>query len=324
VRCTLRSLTLILGLLLLGACGGKLPNGKEEILHFRTPTDLLRSADYAVVVPSHWYGGKGPLDVSYDYDYDFKDTELEATTTGGLSVVSISQVDGDYLLRLRCGAEHGQAGELRVRIKSGRQTRYADAIDLTCWEPDEVTFQTTSPWVTQAEFFGSLKLAFTGGPTRLDLTPQHLDRYFVEFVDPNGPLGFRERPGPHSPQNLNQLLFKTQTAGPTADILLGERRMTLPVEVVADTAWQLRVKLVSTEEVTWPTRRKRHSLSAYAVLPGEKPAMGLTDCLWAVKSGGASEVPTYKTCSAFAYTEGVSGVVCAKTRGKESCVTLPP
>ena len=322
----MRSVKLILGALLLGACGGPLPNGKEGVLSFQASPDVIRSADYAVLIRHSWSGSNGALGLEATYDYDFTGTQVETTTTGGLSVVSTGfdrMSDRDLRIRLRCGGEHGKKEQLRVRIHSGWQTHYEDAFDITCWEPNEVTFESTGPWISQATFYGKMKAAFIGEQGRVDLSRQGLDTYYIELPDPEGRLGYAERRGPDQQQNLGQLIFETKTPGSNAELLLGERRILLPVEVLADEAWNLRVELVSSGEQRHPNPGKAHTLQGSAVLPNGSTVRQLDDCRWKVQSGEA-DIPTYAGCYVTAVTHGRPAVVCAQTRGKETCLNLSP
>jgi hypothetical protein len=317
-------LTLILGVLLLGACGGPLPNGKKGVLAFNAPPDVIRSADYAVLIPHQWRGSNGGLDS--EYEYDFQGKEVEATGTGGLSVLSTSfdlLSERDFRIRVRCGGEHGKKEELRVRIHSGWQTHYEDAFDITCWEPNEMTFEGAGPWITGSKFIGKMQVAFVSEQGRVDLSRQFRDEYYIDLPDPEGRLGYLKEPrhGPDRPQYLHQLWLETQTPGTNAELLLGERRITFPVEVLPDEAWNLKVELVSSGEVRFPIEGKAHTLRGSAVLPNGDTVRSLNDCRWVVKSGGA-DVPTYESCYITAVTHGLSSVVCAQTRGKEVCLTL--
>jgi len=322
----LRTLTLILGVLLLGACGGPLPNGKKGVLSFHAAPDVIRSADYSVVIPHRWSQGNGPLGLESEYEYDFTGTELEATTTGGLSVLSTGfdeMSQRDFRIRLRCGGEHGKKEELRVRIHSGWQTHYEDAFDITCWEPNEVTFEETEPWITHSTFYGKMQMAFIGEQGRVDLSRQFLDEYYIELPDPEGRFGYAERRGPDRQQYLHQLIFETRTPGSNVELLLGEHRITFPVKVIPDEAWNLKVELVSSGDVQFPTRGTAYTLRGSAVLPNGDTVRALDDCRWVLKSGTA-DLPTYESCYVTATTHGSSAVVCAQTRGKEACLTLSP
>lgn len=319
----MRSAVLILIVLLLGACGGPLPNGKQGVLFFQAPPDIIRSADYAITLPSHWYAGNGVLGFGVDYKYDFRGTELETSTTGGLSVLSTS-LEVDYRIRLRCGGEHGKREELRVRIHSGGQTHYEDAFDITCWEPNELTFEGQGPWIAHSLFEGKLGAAFTSEQGRLELTGAYRNQsYYVELADPEGLLGYLELGVPDKPHFLSQLLFRTRGPGSNAELLLGERRITFPLEVLPDEAWQLQTKLLRSFEQAIPSRGKLHEVEASAHLPNGTPVKTLDDCKWVVRDGVAEGLPTYG-CRISATTRGSSATVCAQTRGKESCLTLPP
>lgn len=315
----LAPLLILASLLSLAACPASSldPNGKNHQLFFFGHLGMLsRHLEQSLVIPTR-VTHKDLLWPEETRTFDFSGTTLEVSGTGIESPTATLNADGDYEIRFRCMTPSGQPTELAVRVMAGSSVRYADAIDITCYEPEVLEAQVPSMYAVQdpsaVVLGGQFKLYASVGAVVGDFSyPQTLEGTGFGFADA-GPMSLVSETSAHNILG-EEMVLRAERLGRDPVLAVGPLQAVVPMEVVPDGDWTL--KLYTSYSVT-------HYLvfGGYAGLADGGTAIGFRDaCSFQLGNLTGLTVDEHE-CQGYGGNQPDGGQICIDALGRNACGT---
>lgn len=323
------ALSLMLGAL--SGCGGELKgNGKNAVLYFARPANpMSRHLENSILLPSSVTEYPGRFELPKSVSYDFRNTTLDVTVAEGIELLGTTyetQEQGPNLwrIRIRCQTPPGVVSEVSVRVMDGKHVRYADAIDITCVEPQKLSVKLLPLKGEASHIELTPKTVIQGGNflanvqlwgKRDDGREFQLSGSGIEVADPLGPVSIVD-PGSTWP---DEYTFRAERLGQQPLLKAGPLTAPIPIEVVPNEGWSLRAR--TAYSVTSGVGFLY--LSGAAEFPDGGVSAGLAGACTITRTpeGGTLNPELHTECAGRVTGAPDAGEVCIEALGRKGCST---
>jgi len=263
-------------------------------------------------------------------EWDFEGTTLEVEVPEGFEHTGTGRDNKEYWFSVRCArAPASGEGEVKARVMAEGRARYEGLGKVSCRpigkgnltglsfsSEGSATFgQSVDPsqWslepvrvVSDAWLRADLQLEAKDGTV--------LSGYGREVVPADGSLALRE-PSLEAPPTPSIALprapeLKVQALGGGSRLRVGTAEIALPVEAVADSAWDL--------TLAWSTDEKSTRVNADAKLLSGARVFGATACTLTFSDAAGEKPPSQGSCTGVYNVPNVTKV-CVELHGKTVC-----
>jgi hypothetical protein len=302
------------------------PNGKREELFINASPRMARHLENVISLPGQQTFEPKPFSLKRPrtFTYDFKGTRLDIQAKGidilGTELVPSGGARSSWRVRIRCQAPHGQPTEFSVRVMDGDEVQYEDAIDITCWEPEELKLTLTRPSFAAK---GPSRRMLQGGPIEVlaslygttSTGRAQLSGSGLEVVEPSGSFRLIVV-NPFDAWLTTRLVFRAEGPGKEPLLRAGPVTARVPIEVVPNEGWTLDA---------WTEYGKRVpgtlQFAGHARFPDGVIAVGLDDkaCTFTLTPTAGKMIVREGECTGYVSDAPASGELCVEAFGQKAC-----
>jgi len=313
-------------------------SGNDHVLNFNegppaaqglvTQVRLTRVDPYYGAVPGVVYSGD-PREC-FAFDGAEVQVQLPPAFQGETATVIPPQDSwGDFVIQFRCSAPVGQMQRVPVKVVAGDEVRYEDSFNVTCHEvrSANATPVAANPWGRGLTGNGYI----VGGLVHVSF---ELRGSAFELLGGSGVLPADSLLVAEGQPDVwrGTQAYRVAAPGQSPALQIGPIREELPITLLGDDAWQLKLEKEASRYAHHPSEGTGvFDFRAWPVnAEGDKldGLDGAAACQWTAHTGSGSIELLDRTCDllAFATNPGTGGAItrmCVTTLGRTACEEIP-